>query len=110
MLKYAILRNLNLGGKVLILLTVLITLVYCQWYVSEEKQQTTTSIDTEDASKPIPATSPIQCILKCQRKWMDGFFVEERNECFCVLKEDDVLLSNEDGEDLAGKFYKENEV
>ena len=61
-------------------------LVYCQWYVGEEKQ--TTSIDTENASILVPATSSIECILKCQRKLKNGLFVKEKGQCFCVSEEE----------------------
>ena len=81
--------------------------VYSQWFSGEDKQQTTTSIDTENASKPIPATSPIQCILKCKRKWMNGFFVGERNECFCLKSEDQKIFSDENSD---GIYIQEHEV
>ena len=80
-----------------------IALVYCQWYVGEEKQQTATSIDTEDASKPIPATSPIQCVLKCQRSLRKSYFVADKGQCFCLKIEDQNILSNEK---VDGIFYK----
>ena len=85
-------------------------LVYCQWYVGEEKQQSTTSIDTEDASKPIPATSPIQCILKCQRKCKKGYFVKERNECFCVSSENVQIAPQHHQEPMEGLLYEEHVV
>ena len=69
-----------------------VVLVYSQWYLGEEKQQRTTSIDRNDASKPFPGTSPIQCVLKCQMKLKQGFFVEQEKQCFCVDDEKKSLL------------------
>ena len=76
--------------------------------MGEEKQQTTTSIDTENVPKPILATSPIECILKCQRKLKRSFFVEERNECFCVEDEKEVILDHQTPVD--GVLYKQHQV
>ena len=85
-------------------------LVYSQWYVGEEKHQSTTSIDTEDVSKPNPATSPIECILKCQRKLKKGFFVKERNECFCVEDRNEQIASQHHEPSMEGVFHKEHMV
>ena len=82
-------------------------LVYCQWYVGEEKQQTTTSIDTEDASKPIPATSQIQCVLRCQRDLRNGYFVKDKGQCFCLVDEgNDPIFSNGD---VDGVLFEKDE-
>ena len=86
-----------------------IAFVYSQWYFGEEKQQTTTSIDTEDASKPVPATSSIECVLECQRKLRASYYVEDTNQCYCVLSENDKLSSNQN-ETLDGVFYKMDEL
>ena len=94
--------------QLILLLLTQATVVYSQWYFGEEKQQTTTSIDTEDASKPIPATSSIECILECQQRLRASYFVEDTNQCFCVLSENDTLISKE-GETLDGVFYQIDE-
>ena len=69
--------------------------VYTQWYEQEVKQQTTTSVDTQDASKPIPARSPIECVLKCQRKLQEGYFIEEKRQCFCLNNKEQKIFSDE---------------
>ena len=88
----------------LIWLLTKIALLYCQWYVGEEKQQTTTRIDTEDVSKPIPATSPIQCVLKCQRSLRRSYFVADKGQCFCLKIEDQKIFLNE--KEVSVIFYK----
>ncbi|XP_066918516.1 uncharacterized protein [Clytia hemisphaerica] len=80
-----------------------ITLVYSQWFSGEEKLQATTNTDKEDVSKPFQATSPIQCILKCQRRSREGYFVENKEQCFCLKSEDQKILSDEK---VNGIFYK----
>ena len=82
-------------------------LVYSQWHLGEEKEQTTTSYDTEDVSKPIPAQSPTQCILKCQRKLKEGYYVEEESQCFCLDEADQAIYAIEDN---VGIFYQPIEV
>eukprot|EP00111_Clytia_hemisphaerica_P019709 TCONS_00058171-protein len=81
--------------------------VYSQWYVGEEKQQTLTSIVTEDASKPVPAQSPIQCVLKCRRKQKKSFFVKAKNECFCVEEENRGFGTDQESS-IEGMLYKEH--
>ena len=82
-------------------------LVYSQWHLGEEKEQTTTSYDTEDVSKPIPAQSPTQCILKCQRKLKEGYYVEEKSQCFCLEDADQAIYATEDD---VGILYHQIEV
>uniref|UniRef100_A0A7M5WK27 Uncharacterized protein n=1 Tax=Clytia hemisphaerica TaxID=252671 RepID=A0A7M5WK27_9CNID len=48
--------------------------VYSNWYSGEEKQQTTTHLDTEEASKPISTSSPIECILECQKTVKESYY------------------------------------
>eukprot|EP00111_Clytia_hemisphaerica_P001987 TCONS_00005600-protein len=91
------------------LLLTKVAFVYSQWYLGEEKQQTTTNIDVEDASKPVPTKSAIQCILKCQRRLRASYFVENTNQCFCVLSKNDKLVSNENGT-LNGTFYEQSDL
>ena len=93
--------------KVFVFLTQVIVVYSYKCYVGEERQQTTTSIATADASKPISATSSIQCILKCKRKLMDGYFVKERSECFCSKSENQEIFSDENSD---GIFIQEHEV
>ena len=82
--------------------------VYCQWYLGEEKQQaTTTSIDTEDSSKSIPAQSPTQCVLKCQRHLKEGYYVKQKGQCFCLKDEEQRIYAKEDN---AGILYHQFEV
>ena len=83
--------------------------VYTQWYEQEVKQQTTTSVDTQDASKPIPARSPIECVLKCQRKLQDGYFVEEKQQCYCLQSKEQELFSDEI-ESIDGALYQTHRV
>ena len=62
-----------------------LSVVYSNWHSGEIKQQQTTSIvDKEDSSKPFPATSPVECILECQRKLRESYYVEEKGQCFCL--------------------------
>ena len=93
----------------LTLLFTQIILAYAQWYEKEVKQKTTTSIDTEDASKPIPARSSIECVLKCQRKLQEGYFIEEKKQCFCLLNEEQELFL-EEIQTVDGALYKEHRV
>ena len=83
-----------------------ITLAYSQWHSGEEKQPIKTSNDTEGTSKPIPATSPVQCILECRKEEKNGYFVNTSDTCFCLKSEDQNIFSTED-ENLNGIFYKE---
>ena len=91
-----------------VLILTKIPLVYSQWYLGEEKQQTTTSIDTEDASKPFPSTSSTQCILKCEIKGMKSFYVADRKECFCLKNETQEILSA-DAPKMNGMIYKNHD-
>ena len=79
-------------------------MVYSQWYTGEEKQ-ILTIVDPLYASKPIPATSPIQCTLKCHRRLRASYFVKDTNQCYCVLSENDYLVSNPI-DNLNGMFYE----
>ena len=91
----------------LVLIISNLCLVYSQWQVGEEKQQITTSIDTEDVSKPIPAQSPTQCILKCQRKLKEGYYVKEKSQCFCLDEADQTIYAIEEN---TGILYHQIEV
>ncbi|XP_066910228.1 uncharacterized protein [Clytia hemisphaerica] len=82
-----------------------LVLVYSQWYIGKEKQHNTTSAD--DTSKPVVATSPIECALKCQRKSKLSFFVEEEKQCFCVNDENEEINSNHQTP-VDGALYKEH--
>ncbi|XP_066918732.1 uncharacterized protein [Clytia hemisphaerica] len=93
--------------KIYIFLTQ-ITLVYSQWFVGEEKQQTTTSNHTEDASKPFPVVSPVECILECQKVLTYGYFVDTTKTCFCMKNKDQKIFSIED-ENLNGTFYQQDQ-
>ena len=93
--------------QLLLLLITQAAVVYSEWHVGEEKQQTTTSIDTEDASKPIPATSPVECILECQRKKRESFYVEDKGQCFCLESEDQKIFSPQI---VKGFLYKNSDV
>ena len=84
-------------------------LVHSQWFLGEEKQQTTTNSDTMDASKLISATSPTQCVLKCQRKLKKGFFVEEKKQCFCLNSENEMIFSHHQTT-VDGMLYEKHEV
>ena len=86
-----------------------IILAYAQWYEKEVKQQTTTSIYTQDASKSIPARSPIECVLKCQRKLQEGYFIEEKRQCFCLNNKEQKIFSDEI-QSVDGAFYQEHRV
>ena len=76
--------------------------VYSKWYLGEKKQQTTTSIDTKDASKPVPVTSSIECILECQKTFKGSYYVEKGNQCFCLKSETQKVFS---GKKVEGIFY-----
>lgn len=80
-------------------------LVYSQWYLGEEKELT--SDDAEDLSTPIPATSPIECILECQRKLRESFYVEDRNQCFCLKSEMQKIYSKQKND---GILYRQEKV
>ena len=86
-----------------------IILAYAQWYEKEPKQQTTTSVDTEDASKSIPARSATECVLKCQRKLEEGYFIEKKQQCFCLHNKEQELFSAEI-QSLDGALYQEHRV
>ena len=92
--------------QLILLLLTQATVVYSQWYFGEEKQQTTTSIDTKDASKPIPVTSPVECILKCQRKLRESYYVEDKGQCFCLESEDQRIFSPQI---VKGLLYKNSD-
>uniref|UniRef100_A0A7M5X5Z3 Uncharacterized protein n=2 Tax=Clytia hemisphaerica TaxID=252671 RepID=A0A7M5X5Z3_9CNID len=81
-----------------------LVVVYSQWYPGKENQFSTTTDPTVYASKPVPAKSAIQCVLKCQRKLRASYFVENTNQCFCVLSENDKLVLSSIG-NLNGMFY-----
>ena len=83
-----------------------IALAYSNWHSGGEKQPTRSSNETEDASKPIPATSPVQCILECRKEEKNGYFVNTTDTCFCMKNEDQRIFSTED-KNLNGIFYKE---
>ena len=80
-------------------------LVYSQWYLGEEKELT--SDDTEDLSTPIPATSPIECILECQRKLRGGYYMEDTNQCFCLKSEMQKIYSKQN---IDGILYRQEKV
>ncbi|XP_066916651.1 uncharacterized protein [Clytia hemisphaerica] len=90
----------------IILISTRLFFVYSQWYLGEEKQQITTNLDTENASRPIPAKSPTECILKCQRKLRKSYFVKDKEQCFCLKEENDSIFSNEI---LDGILFEEEE-
>ncbi|XP_066921690.1 uncharacterized protein [Clytia hemisphaerica] len=70
-------------------------LVYSQWYSGEnEKQQRTTSLDTEGVSKPFSATSAVQCILECKENSMKSYFVEYVNECYCLINKTQTVIKD----------------
>ena len=56
--------------------------VQCQWY--EVKQHQIETLGNELASKPLPARSSTECILKCRIKCMESFFVAKEKQCYCL--------------------------
>ncbi|XP_066910072.1 uncharacterized protein [Clytia hemisphaerica] len=82
--------------------------VYSNWYSGEEKQQTTIHLDTEEASKPISTSSPIECILECQKTVKESYYVEKENQCFCLKNEDQKIFSRKKAEGIfyASKRYR----
>ncbi|XP_066929606.1 uncharacterized protein [Clytia hemisphaerica] len=86
-----------------------IILVYAQWYEKNLiNQPKTTSIDTKDASKPVPARSPIECVLKCKRKLQKGYFIERKQLCFCFQSKEQELLLDDENENLDGASFQEH--
>ena len=95
----------------LVLLFAKFVFVYSQWYEKEPGGQTIKFNDTEDATKPIPARSPTECILKCQQISMDGYFIGVKEQCFCLLDKNDVLFSSEDEKkEMEGHLFVEHRV
>ncbi|XP_066919733.1 uncharacterized protein [Clytia hemisphaerica] len=86
-----------------------IILVYPQWYEKDlTNQPKTTSIDTKDDSKPVPARSPIECVLKCKRNLQQGYFIEEKQLCFCFQSKEQELFSDDENENLDGASFQEH--
>ena len=72
-------------------LSVLLTKIvwgYSKWYSGDTK----TSIDTgvESSLKLTSARSSIECTLRCQRKVMKSFWVDEKEQCFCVRNQEGI--------------------
>eukprot|EP00111_Clytia_hemisphaerica_P008979 TCONS_00026296-protein len=89
-----------------LMITLKLCFVYSHWYSGEEKQQPTTSIDSESSVKPIVVTSPIECVLKCQRKLRKSYYDEEKGQCFCIENTEQLIYSKEES---VGIFYQEIE-
>ena len=75
--------------------------VHCQWYKATQHQNETSG--NELPSKSLPARSPIECILKCHIKCMESCFVEKKNQCYCLSR-------NEKPNSEEGVLYQENNV
>uniref|UniRef100_A0A7M5WQ49 Uncharacterized protein n=2 Tax=Clytia hemisphaerica TaxID=252671 RepID=A0A7M5WQ49_9CNID len=86
-----------------------VIVIYAQWYEKDlTNQPTTTSIDTKDASKPVPARSPIECVLKCKRNLQESYFVEEKQLCFCFQSKEQDLFPDDENENLDGASFQEH--
>ena len=68
-----------------------IAFVYAKWYTREETEG---NVDTTKESNVISARSPIECTLKCQRKLMKSFYVQEREQCYCKKNWDNEATGN----------------
>ena len=89
-----------------------IALIQTQWYEGQNFEKTTTNIETGsgEVSKPVSASSPIECVLRCQRQFMDGYFVEEKQQCFCLLNKDQKIFSQDENEEQNGVLIEEHMV
>ena len=79
-------------------------------YVIKQHQGKAVSAPSVNASKPISARSPTECVLKCKNKPGGKYtqpFYSNQNECFC-LKDDQQevdTLTQSKGKEIDGLMY-----
>ena len=89
-----------------------IALVYgqCNWYKGTRENRTTTTDDKEISSRPIPARSEIECVLKCRRrKNGKSFYAAKEEECYCMNYEDKKLF-DDNKDNVEGELLKRHNV
>uniref|UniRef100_A0A7M5VGU7 Cnidarian restricted protein n=1 Tax=Clytia hemisphaerica TaxID=252671 RepID=A0A7M5VGU7_9CNID len=82
-----------------VLIAPFLSSVQCQLYEVTQHQNGT----SKNESKPLSARSPTECILKCRVKCMKSYFVENENQCYCLINQIEMPNSKE------GVLYQENE-
>ena len=84
--------------------------INAEHYVIKQHQRKAVSAPSVNASKPISARSPTECVLKCKNKPGGKYtqpFYSNQNECFCLKNDQQKLdtLTQSKGKEIDGLMY-----